>query len=192
MPAARAALKRCVCEECTVIGGYDKDGAPKGVLMAERSIASHILRVKAERTVDVDAVTTDLSACAITASVSTITDNLSRLTLATDKLVNIPSNSTVCTVELVPGRVAVADDPNRNRSPLTMDTSKPDTIPASKQRCNRRTAKAFVIFDNIESRIQQCFRLLLHSGSIDHVGRELHALRKALHNVSLKTDIIIA
>src|ERR1700692_2088871 len=98
MPAARAALKRCVCEECTVIGGYDKDGAPKGVLMAERSIASHILRVKAERTVDIDAVTTDLSACAITASVSTITDNLSRLTLATDKLVNIPSNSTVCTV----------------------------------------------------------------------------------------------
>ncbi|KIK36579.1 hypothetical protein CY34DRAFT_26292 [Suillus luteus UH-Slu-Lm8-n1] len=51
--------------------------------------------------------------------------------------------------------------------------------------------KALIIYDNIKSWIHQCFCLLLDSGSIDYIGHELHTLRKALHNVSLKTNIII-
>ncbi|KAG1850992.1 hypothetical protein C8R48DRAFT_676602 [Suillus tomentosus] len=178
MPVARATLKRCLCEECIEKGGYDEKGAPTGVLMAERLIVSHILRVKAERAagnsviIDVDFSATDLAACTFadnTSSVAVIADDLRRLTLDTDVPVNISPSSTVCTVEL-----------------------KPDTVPVSKKGCNRRTAKALVVLDNIESRIQQCFHLLLHSCRIDHVGRELHLLRKAMQNVIRQTDIVIA
>ncbi|KAG2132137.1 uncharacterized protein EDB93DRAFT_1107972 [Suillus bovinus] len=157
MPIAHAMLKRCLCEECIEKGGYDEKGAPKGVLMAKHLIVSHILHVKAECTAD------------NTSSVVVITDNLCRLTLDTDVLVNISLSSTVQTVEL-----------------------KPDTVPVSKKGCNQCTAKTLVVLDNIESRIQQCFHLLLHSCSIDHVGRELHLLRKAMQNVIRQTDIIIA
>ncbi|KAG1794242.1 uncharacterized protein HD556DRAFT_1308291 [Suillus plorans] len=140
MPVARATLKQCLCKECIEKGGYDEKGAPKGVLMAERSIVSHVLHVKMERATD------------NTSSVAIIADDLRRLTLAMDMPVNISSSSTVCTVEL-----------------------KPDAV-----------------LDNIESRIQQCFHLLLHSCRIDHVGHELHLLRKAMQKVTRQTNIIIA
>lgn len=178
MPVAHATFKRCLCEECIEKGGYDEKGARKGVLIAERLMASHILRVKAERAagnsviIDVDFAAADLSACTIadnTLSVAVIAEGLNRLTLATDIPVNISSSSTVCTVEL-----------------------EPDKVPASKKGHNRRTAKALVVLDNIESRIQQCFQLLLHSCRIDHVGRELLLLRKAMQNVTRQTDIVIA
>ncbi|KAG1800475.1 uncharacterized protein HD556DRAFT_1439309 [Suillus plorans] len=143
--------------ECIEKGRYDEKGAPKGVLMAECLIVSHILHVKAEHATD------------NTSSVAVIADDLRRLTLDTDVPVNISPSLTVCTVEL-----------------------KPDTVPVLKKGCNRRTAKALVVLDNIESRIQQCFHLLLHSCSIDHVGRELHLLRKAMQNVIRQTDIVIA
>jgi len=162
--------------------------------MAERSLVSHILRVKAEHEiVHIDSVVSKLSACTIAdnpSSIATITNNLSRLTLATDIPVNIPLSSTVCTGELITGQAAIAVDPNR--SSLTTHTSKCDTVPALTTGCNWRTVKALVILDNIEFRIQQCFRSLLHSGSIDHVGCELHLLRKAMQNISQQIDIIIA
>jgi hypothetical protein len=178
MPVARATLKRCLCEECIEKGGYDEKGAPTGVLMAERLIVSHILRVKAERAagnsviINIDFSATDLAACTFadnTSSVAVIADDLRRLTLDTDVPVNISPSSTVCTVEL-----------------------KPDTVPVSKKGCNRHTAKALVVLDNIESRIQQCFHLLLHSCRIDHVGRKLHLLCKAMQNIIRQTDIVIA
>ncbi|KAG2120415.1 uncharacterized protein F5147DRAFT_646930 [Suillus discolor] len=142
-PVARATLKRCLCEECIEKGGYDEKDAPKGVLMAKRSIVSHILRVKMDRAAD------------NTSSVAVIANDLRRLTLAMDIPVNISSSSTVCTVEL-----------------------KPDAVPVSKKGCNRRTMKALVVLDNIKSRIQQCFHLLLHSCRIDHkaIGSQIDIL----------------
>jgi hypothetical protein len=193
MPAARAMLKRCVCKECIVKGGYDEKGAPKGVPMAKHSLVSHILCVKAEcEIVHIDSVVSKLSACTIAdnpSSIAAITNNLSHLTLATDIPVNIPLSSTVCTGELVTSRAAIAVDPNQLS--LTTHTSKRDTVPALTTGCNWCTAKALVILDNIKFRIQQCFRSLLHSGNIDHVGRELHLLCKAMQNVSQQTDIVI-
>ncbi|KAG2746671.1 hypothetical protein P692DRAFT_20677743, partial [Suillus brevipes Sb2] len=52
--------------------------------------------------------------------------------------------------------------------------------------------KALVVLDNIESRIQQCFHLLLHSYCIDYIGRELLLLRKAMQNITRQTNIVIA
>lgn len=49
-----------------------------------------------------------------------------------------------------------------------------------------------VVLDNIEARIQQCFHLLLHSYHIDHIGRKLLLLRKAMQNITRQTDIVIA
>jgi hypothetical protein len=111
------------------------------------------------------------------------------LTLAADIPVNIPLSSTVCTGKLITGWAAIAVDPNQ--SSLTTHTSKHDTVPASTTGCNQRTTKALVILDNIKFQIQQCFRSLLHSGSIDHIGHELHLLRKAMQNISRQTDIVI-
>jgi hypothetical protein len=182
-----------VCKECIVKGGYDQKGAPKGVLMAEHSLASHILCVKAEREiVHIDSVVSKLSACTIAdnpSSIAAITDNLSRLTLAADIPVNIPLSLTVCTGELVTGRAAIAVNPNR--SSLTTHTSKRDTVPSLTTGYNQRTAKALVILDNIEFWIQQCFHSLLHSGSVDHIGCELHLLCKAMQNISQQTNIVI-
>jgi hypothetical protein len=50
MPASRAALTRCICEECSRKGGYDEKGIPRGVLIAECSISAHIQHVKADST----------------------------------------------------------------------------------------------------------------------------------------------
>jgi hypothetical protein len=105
-----------VCKECIVNGGYDDQGAPKGVLMAKCSLTSHILRIKAEHEiVHIDSVVSKLSACTIAdnpSSIAAITDNLSHLTLAMDILVNIPLSLTVCTGELITSRAAIAVDPN--------------------------------------------------------------------------------
>ncbi|KAG2076367.1 hypothetical protein BDR04DRAFT_1114419 [Suillus decipiens] len=98
MPVAHVTLKLCMCKECIGKGGYDKNGTPKGVLMAKCSIASHILHVKVECSsgiVDIDSVATDLSTCTIadyTSSVPTIADDLSCLTLSTNTL---PSSSMI-------------------------------------------------------------------------------------------------
>jgi hypothetical protein len=143
--------------------------------------------------VHIDSIVSKLSACTITdnpSSIAAITNNLSRLTLAADIPVNIPLSSTVCTGKLITSQAAIAVDPNR--SSLTTHTSKCDTVPASTTGCNQCTMKALVILDNIKFRIQQCFRSLLHSSSIDHIGCKLHLLHKAMQNVSQQTDIIIA
>jgi hypothetical protein len=141
-------------------------------------MVSHILRVKAERAIcksvitDIDFAAADLSACTIAdnnSSVAGIVEDLNHLTFATDIPVNISSSSTVQTVEL-----------------------EPDKVPASKRGHNQCTVKALVVLDNIESRIQQCFRLLLHSCCIDHVGHELLLLHKAMQNIARQTDIVIA
>jgi hypothetical protein len=162
--------------------------------MAECSLVSHILHVKVEcEIIHIDSIVSKLSACTIAdnpSSIATITNNLSHLTLAMDIPVNIPLSSTVCTGELVTGWAAIADDPDWLS--LTTHTSKRETVPASTTGCNQRTAKALVILDNIEFWIQQCFCSLLHSGSIDHIGHELHLLCKAMQNISRQTNIVIA
>ncbi|KIK32522.1 hypothetical protein CY34DRAFT_101335, partial [Suillus luteus UH-Slu-Lm8-n1] len=76
MPASRAALTRCVCEECIEKGGYDERGAPKGVLMAERSIPAHVQHVKAE------SAERAASTKAGKPTVSSITNDLGHLTLS--------------------------------------------------------------------------------------------------------------
>jgi hypothetical protein len=76
MPASRAALTRCVCEECIEKGGHDERGTPKGVLMAERSIPAHVQRVKAE------SAERAASTKAGKPTVSSITNDLCHLTLS--------------------------------------------------------------------------------------------------------------
>ncbi|KAG2745822.1 hypothetical protein P692DRAFT_20640822, partial [Suillus brevipes Sb2] len=54
----------CMCQECIIKGGWDKTGAPKGVLMADRLIAAHVQCVKAEHA-EPTAVTSNSPACTI-------------------------------------------------------------------------------------------------------------------------------
>ncbi|KAG2740502.1 hypothetical protein P692DRAFT_20703904, partial [Suillus brevipes Sb2] len=86
MPAARPVFKQCTCEECIEKGGRDENGEPKGLPVAERLIAAHIQRVRADRSgrnnAGADLVASRLSALGDTLSVSTVTDNLGHLTLS--------------------------------------------------------------------------------------------------------------
>jgi hypothetical protein len=72
--------------------------------------------------------------------------------------------------------------------PLTIRRAAGDK---STKKHNQRTVKALEILDNIESRIQRCFRLLLHPGSINDIGHELLLLRKALETVSKQADVVV-
>ncbi|KAG1791224.1 uncharacterized protein HD556DRAFT_1445491 [Suillus plorans] len=212
MPASRAMLKQCMCEECIGKGGYDNKGAPKGVLMAERSITSHIWRVKAERAehaagdIDLDCVISNLSVCTIAGNtrvaspVSAITGHLSRLTLSMDTSQLSSSTSSMADNLYRQGphithAVPVADH-DLDHSTLSDSLPPPMKIhraagDKSSKKHNQRTMKALEILDNIESQIQRCFRLLLHSGSINDISHELLLLRKALETISQQADIVV-
>jgi len=199
MPASRAALTRCVCEECIEKGGYDERGAPKGVLMAERSISAHVRRVKAE------SAERAASTIAGKLTVSSITDDLSHLTLSMNPSQH-PSFASSMNNDLDrPGpcnppavSVSVLSD-NLEQLKLSDGMSVPPMTTsrqaasetASKPKHNRRTVKALNILDNIESRIQRCFRLSLHACSLDDAGRELSLLRTAMENVTGRVVVVI-
>ncbi|KAG1840770.1 hypothetical protein C8R48DRAFT_679470 [Suillus tomentosus] len=152
-----------MCQECITRGGCDESGAPKGVLMAERLIAAHVQRVKAEHA-EPAAVTSNLSACTTAGSsiapshVCVLADELGRLTL----------------------------------SPPLKSIRKGAGEKVSKKERDRRTMRALDVLDNIESRIQRIFRLLLDSGNLNDAGREVPLLRKAVENVSRRADVIMA
>jgi len=185
--------------------------------MAERSIASHVRRVKAELAehaastvgagnVDQDFVIPSLFACTITSNraatpVSAITAHLSRLALSTDTPQSSSSTSSIPdhlyrVVSRNTHAVLVSD---HDLDHLTLSDSLPPPLKIrraaghkSSKKHNQRTVKALEILDNIESRIQRCFRLLLHSGSIDETRHELLLLRKALETISQQADIVVA
>jgi hypothetical protein len=203
-----------MCEECIGNGGYDEKGAPKGVLMAERSIASHVWRVKAERAeraagdtgvrnVDLHSVISDPSACAITGvatPVSAITGYLSRLTLSTGTPQSSSFTSSMADglYRPVPRNTHAVPASDHDVNHLTLSDSLPPPLTIrraagdkSTKKHNQRTVKALEILDNIESRIQRCFRLLLHPGSINDIGHELLLLRKALETVSKQADVVV-
>ncbi|KAG2127274.1 uncharacterized protein EDB93DRAFT_1257093 [Suillus bovinus] len=187
MPASHAALTQCICEECTRRGGYDEKGAPRGVLIAERSISAHIQCVKAE------------SAASAITTVSSITDDIRHLSLAADNpqspsftsaMKNNLDGAGSCNLPAVPVS-ALLDGLERLQLSDCMSTplmEKADRETVSKPKPNQHTAKALHILDNIDSWIQWCFRLLLHPCNLDDVGRELSLLCTAMENVNGGAD----
>lgn len=188
-----------MCEECIEKGGYDERGAPKGVLMAERSIPAHVRRVKAE------SAERAASTKAGKPTVSSITDDLGHLTLSMNPS-QPPSFSSSTNNDLErpgpcnPPAVSVsALSNNLQQLKLSDGTPVPPMTTsrqaasetASKPKHNRRTVKVLNILDNIESWIQRCFRLSLHACSLDDVGRELSLLHTAMENVSGGVDVVI-
>lgn len=162
MPVSHPSLKRCMCEECVIKGGCDETGAPKGILMAERSIPVHIRRVKAER-----------------AEPAVVTSNLPACTLSGSNIAPSP----IC---------VLADDLRRMTLSPSKTSRKGAGEKVLKKERDRRTMKALDVLDNIDSRIQRSSRLLLGRGSINDVGRELALLRKATEAVSQRADIVIS
>ncbi|KAG1869325.1 hypothetical protein C8R48DRAFT_671286 [Suillus tomentosus] len=217
MPAARTAFKRCICEECIEKGGLDENGEPKGLPVAERFMATHLQRVRADRATfaraadsrrnndGADLVASQLSALTIegTPSVSTVTDNLVRLTLSENILdihtpVELPVHPELPIfappVPVSPltdefERLALSDTSIAKSSQEQIDMIGRRTVLQSHN--GRWIVKALKLLDNIESRVQWCFRLL-SVGSFDIIGHELRLLRKAVNNVNQKADTVIS
>jgi hypothetical protein len=196
MPTSHAALTQCMCDECIRKGGYDEKGAPRGVLIAERSISAHLRRVKAE---------SHLSTIAGESSISSITHNLGHLSLTADHSQPplLTSARTASTNLDHPGpsnvpAVPVATLSDRlerlklSDSILAPPVKKADRETTSKLKHSRRTLKALQILGNIDSRIQRGFRLLLHPYNLDNIGHELAVLRTAIKNVNGGADVVIA
>jgi len=179
-----------VCEECIEKGGYDERGAPKGVLMAERSISAHVRRVKAE------SAERAASTIAGKPTVSSITDDLSHLTLAINpsqppSFASSMNNNLDRPGPCNPPAVSVSALSDKLEHLKLSDGMSVPPMTSRKPKHNRRTVKALNILDNIESRIQRCFRLSLHACSFDDAGRELSSLRTAIENVTGRADVVI-
>jgi hypothetical protein len=156
-----------MCQECIIKGGWDKTGAPKGVLMADRLIAAHVRRVKAEHA-EPAAVTSNSPACTIV-------------------------DSNVAPSSIAPSSVCVlADELERlTLSPLKTSHKGTGGKQASNKKHDRRAMRALDALNNIESRVQRGFRLLLDPGNLNDVGRELSLLRRAVESVSRRTKVVM-
>jgi hypothetical protein len=67
-----------------------------------------------------------------------------------------------------------------------------DEETALKPKRNWHTLKALHILNNIDSRIQQCFHLLLHTCNLDDIGRKLSLLCTAMKNLNGGADAVVA
>lgn len=202
MPVSRPVYKRCTCEECIEKGGYVENGAPRGVLIAERLMAAHLQRTQRGQA--------EHAALAHVAGsghkndgADLVTSLLRTLTLAeNDALTAVPARTGA-----VPGSPEYpSPTPPVPISTLTHDLERL-TLSDSFARepigttvggghvfqrdSNRRTVKALKVLDNIGFRVQRCFRLLF-AGNPEYVGRELPLLRKAVENIKREVDLVIA
>lgn len=218
MPPSRSVFKRCTCEQCIEQGDHDENGTPKGLLVLERLMAPHVQRVRAERAAlacaadsgrshdGVNLVASRLSTLNIadTLSVSVVPDNRGRFTASrelpdiltsADLLVHaeLPKTAPPVSVPALTDefeRLALLDSfhamPSQEQRDMTASCR------GVFQRDNsRQTIKASKLLDNIESRVQRCFRLLSVGGSgFDDVGHELPLLRKAAGNVRGRAETV--
>ncbi|KAG1828001.1 hypothetical protein EV424DRAFT_1537002 [Suillus variegatus] len=182
MPVSRSVYKRCVCEECIKTGNCADDGTPKGVLIAERLMAAHLQRTRRTQVERAALAHTaandgaDLMASQLRAL--TLTDHESPVASHVH-----PEHPNPAPPVSIP---ALADDLER----LTLDpfvAQEPSVATAgrcdvSREIRHRPTVKALTVLDNVNFRVQRCFRLLL-AGNFDNVSRELPLLRKAVENV---------
>jgi hypothetical protein len=194
MPTSCAVLTQCICEECSRKGGYDEKGAPRGVLIVECSISAHIWRVKAESTA---------YTIAGQSTISSIMDSLKHLSLRADHSHSLsfastmkdnldhpgPHNLPAVPVSALSGGLKQLKLSDSTSVPL-MENIDEETI--LKHKHNQCTLKALHILNNIDSRIQWCFHLLLHSCNLDDVGRELSLLCTAMKNLDGGADAVVA
>jgi len=202
MPVSRTVYKRCTCEECIEKGGCTENGAPMGVLIAERLMAAHLQRTKraqAEHPALVHTAGTGYK----NDDTDLVTSQLRTLTLADNDALTAVSARTAAPGSpkypnptppvYIPTLTCDLERLTLSDPPATRETI--DTVVGGghvfRRNNNRRTVKALKLLDNIEFRVQRCFRLLF-AGNSDHVGRELPLLRKAVENIRREVDLVIA
>ncbi|KAG2368966.1 hypothetical protein BDR07DRAFT_1371784 [Suillus spraguei] len=170
MPTSCAALMWCMCEECIRKGGYDKKGAPRGVLIAECSISAHLRHLS---------LTADHSQPPLLTS-ATRSTNLDHPG---------PSNILAVPVATLSDRLEWLKLSDSISAP---PIKKADRETTSKLKHSRRTLKALQILANINSQIQRGFCLLLHPYNLDNIGHKLALLHTAIENVNGGADVVIA